>query len=124
MEEEREEELDGWLMVVVEESGGDYRRYLKKDCNRSDILHQPVKGKKNTGGGRIWHRNARPVHNPGPDSFFFDPRSAKHARYLTRYLTTTKMLLLPAYIHTYILHTYTTHIYIHTCMYAQADRCF
>lgn len=37
--------------MVVEESGGDYRRYLKKDCNRSDILHQPVKGKKIPGGG-------------------------------------------------------------------------
>lgn len=38
--------------------------------------------------------------------FFFDPRSAKHARYLTRYLTTTKMLHLPA----------------HTCIHTQADR--
>lgn len=41
---------------MVEESGGESRRYLKWDCNRSDILHQL---KKKTGGAcQMLHRNA------------------------------------------------------------------
>lgn len=73
---ERDDRCEEWdelmVMVMVEESGGDSRRYLRWDCNRSDILHQLTKKKKNARGASPQERA-----NPGPESI--DPRPTKHA---------------------------------------------